>query len=77
MTQDDDMLQKVEDYRRLVLLYEKLHAEINALISRYGGSSENMPPDELAHYRDLARNRDETLNDMRWLEQQLLDEDPE
>ncbi len=75
MTNDQDMLHKVQAYRKVVLLYEGLHAEINKLIMAHGGGTENMSSDDLKRYRELAHKRDELMNEMRYLEQQLLDED--
>lgn len=75
MTQNSDMLRKVQDYQNAVLLYEGLHAQVNQLIHDHGGTSEQMPPEALAEYRALARRRDEAMNDMRWLEQQILTDD--
>lgn len=72
---NDDMLDQVEQYRQLVLQYEALDAEIDALIMASGGLMENLSPEELARYRDLAQQRDELLNEMRVLEQQLLPDD--
>ena len=72
---DSDLLQQVQHYRKVVLMYEALDKEIDTLIMAYGGASENMPPEEHERYRDMARQRDELLNEMRTIEQQLLDED--
>jgi hypothetical protein len=72
---DDNMLDQVKNYREIVLTYEKLNAEIDKLLSEHGGGTEKMPEGEIERYRELARKRDETLNEMRVLEQQLLDED--
>jgi hypothetical protein len=70
-----DVLHQVQAYRKIVLLYEALDEEIDKLIMEHGGVSENLSPDDLARYRDLARKRDEILNEMRILEQKLLDDD--
>jgi phage-related protein len=72
--QSDDMMKQVQTYRSKVTTYEELRQQIDDLLSLHGGV-ENMSPDEVAHYRELARQRDVTLSEMRWLEQQLLDED--
>lgn len=72
----DELSSQVQNYRQLVLRYEALDEEIDALIMKHGGTSEKMPDDDLRHYRELARQRDELLNDMRLMEHQLLlDED--
>jgi hypothetical protein len=72
---DDPMMGQVQTYREKVTTYEALQKDINTLLSAYGGGTEGMNQEDLARYRILARQRDETLNEMRWLEQQLLDED--
>lgn len=76
MTGSDAELSHVQRYQQIVLQYEALDEQIDALIMEYGGGSENMPPDAYARYRDLARQRDELFNEMRELEQLLdIDED--
>ncbi|MDZ4764618.1 MAG: hypothetical protein SGI73_08700 [Chloroflexota bacterium] len=71
-----DLSNQVQTYRQLVLRYEALDEEIDALIMAHGGTSEKMPAADLRRYRDLARQRDELLNEMRLMEHQLLlDED--
>jgi hypothetical protein len=72
-----DVLHQVQNYRKIVLLYEALDAEIDRLIMQFGGASDNMPPEAMERYRTLARQRDELFNEMRALEQRLLsDDDP-
>lgn len=76
MSNDDrDMLERVQQYRQLVLRYEALDAEIDALIMSHGGASEKLPKEAFERYRTLARERDEVHNEMRLLEQQLLDDE--
>jgi hypothetical protein len=70
----NDTLHQVQNYRKLVLLYEAVQQEINALIHAAGGATEKMSAADRARYRELARRRDELQNDMRYLEQQLLDD---
>jgi hypothetical protein len=71
-----DALYKVQQYRKLVLIYEALDEEIDQLIMANGGFSEKMSPETMARYRDLAKRRDEVQNDMRTLEQELqIDEE--
>lgn len=70
-------LDKVQMYRTIVLQYEAVDAEIDALIMAHGGGSEKMTDEGRAHYRELANRRDELLNEMRLLEKQLLDDDDE
>lgn len=74
MPENND-LNRVQTYRELVLRYEALHAQINSLLHAHQGASEHMSPDELTHYRQLARQRDELFNEMRWMEQELLSDD--
>lgn len=70
----NDMLEQIENYRSIVSAYESLNDKINKLLAKHSGGTENMSSEDLAHYRKLARQRDEALNEMRWLEQQLLDD---
>jgi hypothetical protein len=65
-------LRDVQDYRKLVLLYEALDAEIDQLIMTYGGHSEDMPEADFERYRNLAHKRDELQNDIRATERRLL-----
>jgi hypothetical protein len=75
MNNNEEMLHKVQNYRKIVLIYEGLHARINKLIMENGGGTEKMSPADLQLYRQLATQRDEVMNEMRVLEMQLLDED--
>ena len=61
----------VQRYRLLVEEYEALDSRIDSLIMASKGVMEKMSPADLIHYRQLARQRTELLNDMRMLEQQL------
>ena len=72
---DSEILQQVQYYRKVVLQYEALDKEIDTLIMKHGGTSDQMPPEDLERYRALARQRDELHNEMRAIEQQLLDDD--
>lgn len=73
---DQNILEQMQAYRQVVEQYEALDAEIDTLIMSYGGASENMPAEELHHYRQLAERRDDAYNQMRGLEQNLqLDDD--
>lgn len=72
---DQDVLEQMQIYRQVVELYEALDEEIDALIMRYDGATENMPDEELHHYRQLAERRDDAYNQMRGLEQNLLSDD--
>lgn len=71
----NDSYDKVRLYRELVLQYEKIDEDIDALIMAVDGVTEKLSPDDRARYRELARRRDELQNEMRWLEQQLMGED--
>lgn len=75
MGEEQDILFKVQKYRTVVLIYEGLHEQINKLIMQHGGMTENMSSDDLQRYRELAQKRDEVLNEMRYLESLLMDED--
>jgi hypothetical protein len=70
-----DMQAMMQQYREIVQSYEALDHQIDALLMQYGGASENMPFGELAKYRKLAQQRDGLYNEMRALEQILLDDD--
>ncbi len=73
--EQNDLLNQLENYRKIVLRYEGLNDEIQTLLNNNNGVTKDMPPEDLAHYRGLAHQRDEALNEMRRLEQELLDED--
>ena len=75
MAEQNDDLHQVQKYRKLVLLYEALNSQIDALLMQHGGVTENMPPESIAQYRKLARQRDDVQNEMRELEQILLAND--
>ncbi len=66
-----DSLALVQKYQALVLEYEALDKEIDALIMAHGGSSEKMPSEDLERYRDLARKRDDVQGEMHELEMEL------
>ena len=69
--ENGDSLALVQKYQTLVLEYEALDKEIDALIMAHGGSSEKMPPEDLERYRDLARKRDDLQGEMHELEMEL------
>lgn len=66
-----DDLAQVQRYREIVLRYEALDEQIDALIMRYGGSTEKMPSEDFARYRQLAAERDDVFSEMRELAQLL------
>lgn len=68
-------LSKVQEYRQLTLDYEALDAQVDALLARYDGATENMPDAEYDHYRELARHRDLVYSQMKALERQLFPDD--
>jgi hypothetical protein len=68
-------LDLVQTYRKVVLEYEALDEEIDTLMAEHDGATEKMSEADLAHYRELARRRDDVYNQMKALEQQLLDDD--
>jgi len=70
-----DAIHKVQQYRKLVLVYEALDEEIGQLILASGGHTDQMSPETMARYRNLARRRDDVENDMRSLEQELQIDD--
>lgn len=73
MTDDaHDLRQQVEEYRRIVLLYEAIDEEIDSLLASHGGDAEAMSMDELDRYRGLARQRDDLFNEIRMIEETLL-----
>jgi chromosome segregation ATPase len=73
--QPDDSFDKVRQYRELVLQYEKIDEEIDALIMAVDGVPDKLSPADRDRYREMANRRDELQNEMRWLEQQLMAED--
>lgn len=73
--QDPGDLDRIQAYQRLVLKYEALDEVIDALLMRFSGATENMPDQEFEHYRRLAYERDETYNQMKELERQILLDD--
>ncbi len=73
---ESELLQNITTYQGLVLRYEAVHSSINAFMHEHGGGTEHMSDMEISHYRTLARQRDELLNEMRFLEQLLNIDDP-
>lgn len=70
-----DTLHDVETYQKTVLLYEAVQKKINVLITTSGGGTEQMSPEDRSRYRELARQRDELQNELRFMEQRLLMDD--
>ena len=71
----DSTQDKIQRYREIVLQYEEIDEEIDALIMASDGMPDKMSPEAKERYRTLAASRDELQNEMRWLERQLLDEE--
>jgi hypothetical protein len=75
MSDDKNILARVQNYRKIVLIYEGLNREIDRLLTENKGGTENMSDDDLDRFHGLVRQRDELFNEMRSLEQQLLDDE--
>ena len=77
MEQADDkpILEQVRNYRKIVLIYEALNQKIQELLEPYGSSADKLPKEELEQYRLYAQQRDELQNEIRWLEEELLNLD--
>lgn len=72
MTGED---QQAQAYQAVVLAYEQVGSQIHALIQRYGGHSDAIPPDQMNHYRQLAAQRDDLYNQLKTIEASWLTED--
>lgn len=68
-------INQVQAYRKLVLEYEALDEEIDALLERNHGATENMSDSDFERYRELANHRDYVYNQMKALERQILLDD--
>ena len=66
-----EQLALVQRYQALVETYEALDRRIDALVSASRVPRDEMSAADLHQHRELARQRDELLSDMRLLEQQL------
>jgi len=66
----DDM-ERIEQYRRLVLEYEALDEEIDALLAQHRGATENMSDEDFDRYRELAHRRDALYNQMKAVASQI------
>ena len=65
------LLNQVQSYRKLVLLYEGYGSKIDKLLMENDGQMENMSPEDLKIYRELAEKRDNVFNEMLILGQEL------
>jgi hypothetical protein len=68
-------LDRVQRYQRLVLEYEALDEEIDALLARNRGVTEQMSDEDYERYRELAHHRDYVYNQVKELESQILLDD--
>jgi len=68
-------LDRVQKYRQLVLEYEALDEEIDGLLARHNGATENMPDEDFERYRSLAHRRDHVYNQIKALEREIFWED--
>ena len=50
-------VKRVQEYQRLVLEYEALDEEIDALIAQHHGATEHMPDEAYQRYRELALDK--------------------
>lgn len=67
--------ENVARYQQVVADYEALDREIDALLASYRGRLDQMEGEDKQRYRQMSRRRDELLNEMRVLEQDLFDGD--
>jgi len=70
-------MQQVQRYRQLVLEYEALDGEIDALLVQHHGATEEMSDEDFENYRELAHHRDLVYNQMKELEHLVLGDDAE
>jgi hypothetical protein len=68
-------LKQVERYRQLVLEYEALDEQIDALLASHNGATEKMSDEDFESYRNLAHRRDYVYNQMKAMEQLVLGDD--
>ena len=68
-------VERVQVYQRLVLEYEALDEQIDALIAQHHGSTESMPDEAYQRYRELANHRDYVYNQMKRLEREIFPDD--
>lgn len=68
-------LDRVQEYRKLVLEYETLDEAIDTLLAQFNGATEKMPDEEFLRYRELAHHRDYIYNRIQELERQLFSDD--
>ena len=66
---------QVERYRQLVLEYEALDEQIDALLASHNGATEKMSDEDFESYRNLAHRRDYIYNQMKAMERLVLGDD--
>lgn len=71
----DDLRDALARYQALVHDYEALDETIDALLASYGGNVDKMEGADKQHYREMFRQRDELLNEMRILEATVINPD--
>lgn len=64
----------ISRYQQLLDRYQVLSHIIEGLLQKHSGGPELMSMDELTQYRTVAQERDEIVNEMRLLEQELFDD---
>lgn len=70
-----DEVERVQVYQQLVLEYEALDEQIDALIAQHHGSTEFMPDEAYQRYRELAIHRDYIYNQVKRLEREIFPDD--
>jgi len=70
-----DDLEQIQEYRQLVERYEAAGEQIQALIRKNGGHSENMSREDMDAYRQLASERDELYDRIKTIEAILFNEE--
>ncbi|NJL92760.1 MAG: hypothetical protein HC915_03035 [Anaerolineae bacterium] len=68
---------RVQRYQALVLRYEQIDAEIDALLEQHGGHSENLSDQDRETYRQLAEQRSDLYNQIKSIEAEWLSEGDE
>ncbi len=68
-------IERVRQYKQLVLEYEALDEEIDTLLAQHGGATEKMPDEAYQRYRELANHRDYVYNQMKRLEREIFPDD--
>ena len=71
---EQDAQEQIGQYRQVVLAYEALQAQIQAMLKGKHGA-DDLSADELKKYRALARERDALQSEMRYFEQQFSEDD--